>query len=101
MPPKSCMINVMADIIGLDDTYFGDRLNDGATWQRFMDEVLRWMETIEDERIRELLNRIDTDEFTRWIDDPGLWSAINDEIRRRLNVLKTVVPSKHQGHCLN
>ena len=99
MTPKRCMINVMADIIGLDDTYLCDRLNDEATWKRFMDEVFRRMETIEDEGIWDLLNRIDTEDFQCWIDDPGFWSAINDEVKRRLNVLKTVLPSKHQGHC--
>jgi hypothetical protein len=28
MTPRDCMINVMADLIGLDETYKGDRLND-------------------------------------------------------------------------
>ena len=97
MKPKWCMINVFADIIGLDDTYRADRLNDAAVWDRFMDEVFKRTETIADETIRNALNSIDTDEFQCWIDDPGFWSLVNTEIHRRLNVVKTLLPSQHQG----
>ena len=93
------MINVMADIIGLDETYSGDRLNDPEVWSRFMDEVFKRMDTIEDEAIRGLLNNIDTDEFQTWIDDPQYWRAIQGEIQRRINVMKTLLPSRNQGHC--
>jgi len=99
MTPRGCMINVMADIIGLDDTYKGDRLNDPSVWERFMDELFKRMETIDDEDIRELLNSIDREDFQCWIDDPGFWSAIEQEIARRLNVVQTLLPSRNQGHC--
>ena len=99
MTPKDCMINVMADLIGLDDTYTGDRLNDPAVWDRFMDELFNRMDTIEEEEIRETLNSIDTADFQRWIDDPGFWSAIEAEIDRRINMVKTLLPSRNQGHC--
>lgn len=99
MTPRDCMINAMADLIGLDETYKGDRLNDPAVWDRFMDELFKRMDQIEDKGIRDLLNSIDTDEFQRWIDEPGFWSAIQDEIARRLNLVKTLLPSRNQGHC--
>jgi hypothetical protein len=99
MTPKDCMVNVMADLIGLDDTYNGDRLNDPAVWGRFMDELLKRMDTIEDDGIRETLNSIDTADFQIWIDDPGFWSAIETEIDRRINMVKTLLPSRNQGHC--
>lgn len=99
MTPKDCMINVMADIIGLDDTYKADRLNEAAVWSRFMDEVFKRMDTVEDQTIRDILNTIDTEEFHEWIDDPGFWTAVNAEIDRRLNVIKTLLPSAHEGHC--
>jgi ATP-dependent RNA helicase RhlB len=99
MTPRNCMINVMADLIGLDETYKGDRLNDPAVWDRFMDELFKRMDQIEDKGIRDLLNSIDTDEFQCWIDEPGFWSAIQDEIDRRLNLVKTLLPSRNQGHC--
>ncbi|BBO66229.1 hypothetical protein DSCA_01590 [Desulfosarcina alkanivorans] len=99
MTPRDCMINVMADLIGLDETYTGDRLNDPAVWDRFMDELFRRMDAVEDEGIRQTLNSIDTDEFQSWIDEPGFWSAIQAEIARRLNVVKTLLPSRNQGHC--
>lgn len=99
MTPKKSMINVMADIIGLDDTYKGDRLNDATVWDRFMDEVFKRMDGIEDEVIRDALNGIDTEDFQRWIDDPDFWAAINQEIERRLNLVKTLLPSRNQGHC--
>jgi len=99
MTPRDCMINVMADLIGLDETYKGDRLNDPAVWDRFMDELFKRMDQIEDKCIRDLLNSIDTDEFQCWIDEPGFWSAIQDEIARRLNLVKTLLPSRNQGHC--
>lgn len=99
MTPKTCMINVMADIIGLDDTYKGDRLNDEAVWTRFMDDVLKRMDTVEDETLREILGSIDTEDFQEWIDDPAFWMAVNAEIDRRLNVVKTLLPSPHEGRC--
>ena len=99
MTPRICMINVIADLIGLDDTYKGDRLNVPSVWDRFMDELFQRMDTIEDEDIRDTLNSIDTEDFQCWIDDPGFWSSIEEEIARRLNVVKTLLPSHNQGHC--
>ena len=99
MTPRTCMINVMADLIGLDETYSGDRLNDPEVWSRFMDEVFKRIDAIEDEEIRTLLNSIDTEEFQEWIDDVQYWLAVELEIQRRLNVVKTLLPSKNQGHC--
>lgn len=99
MTPKDCMINVMADIIGVDDTYKGDRLNDAGTWTRFMDDVLKRMDTIEDEAVRDILSGIDTEDFQEWIDEPAFWIAVNAEIDRRINVVKTLLPSQNQGHC--
>lgn len=99
MTPQDCMINVMADLIGLDDTYKDGRLNDPSVWDRFMDELYKRMDTIEDENIRDMLNSIDSEEFQCWIDDPEFWSAIEEEIVRRLNVVKTLLPSRNQGHC--
>ncbi len=93
------MLNVMADLIGLDDTYAGDRLNDPDVWARFMDALFQRMDEIEDERIRDALNGIDTEEFQAWIDDSGFWSAVEQEITRRINVVKTLLPSRNQGHC--
>ena len=97
--PKTCMINVMADIIGLDETYSNDRLNDPSVWDRFIGEVFARMDTVEDEAVRDALNSIDSDEFQQWIDDPAFWAAINQEIERRLNIVKTLLPSRNQGHC--
>jgi hypothetical protein len=57
------------------------------------------MDTIEDETVRGILNSIDTEDFQQWIDDPDFWEQINEEVRRRLNVMKTLLPSKHQGYC--
>ena len=48
MTPRQCMINVMADLIGLDDTFGGDRLNDPEIWARFMEELFKRMDEIED-----------------------------------------------------
>jgi len=99
MNPKACMINLMADLIGLDETYAGDRLNDPGVWSRFMDEVFKRMDTIEDEEIRGVLNSIDTEEFQAWIDNPDYWLAVEREIQRRINVVKTLLPSRNEGHC--
>jgi len=99
MTPKDCMVNVMADLIGRDDTYSGDRLNDPEVWARFMSEIFKRMDEIEDEEVRSLLNSIDTEEFQEWIDDPHYWMAIEQEIQRRINVMKTLLPSRNQGHC--
>jgi hypothetical protein len=93
------MINVMADIIGVDDAYSGDRLNDADTWDRFMAAVFKRMDDIDDLSIRAVLNGIDSEEFQEWIDDPGFWAAIDTEITRRLEVFKTILPSPNQGHC--
>jgi hypothetical protein len=99
MTPRQCMINVIADIVGLDETYTNDRLNDPQIWDRFMQAVFKRMDTIEDETVRGILNSIDTEDFQQWIDDPDFWEQINEEVRRRLNVMKTLLPSKHQGYC--
>lgn len=99
MTPKTCMINVMADVIGLDDTYNGDRLNDADIWERFMGDVFKRMGDIEDESIKLTLNSIDIEYFQSWIDDPGFWAEVDAEIIRRLNLVKTLLPSKNQGHC--
>jgi hypothetical protein len=99
MTPRNCMINLMADLIGLDDTYTGDRLNNLSVWDRFMDELFQRMDTIENEHIRDSLNSIDSKDFQCWIDDPKFWSSIEEEIIRRLNVVKTLLPSHNQGHC--
>ncbi len=99
MIPRECMINTMADLIGLDETYSGDRLNDPMVWDRFLDHLYKHMDEIADEPIRDALNSIGTEEFQCWIDDPGFWSAIQEEIVRRLNLVKTLLPSKNQGHC--
>lgn len=99
MTPKDCMVNVMADLIGLDETYSQDRLNDTEVWSRFMSEVFKRLDEIEDEEIRDLLNSIDTEEFQGWIDDPQYWLAVEREIHRRINVVKTLLPSRNQGHC--
>ena len=99
MTPRQCMINVMADLIGLDDTFGGDRLNDPEIWARFMEALFKRMDEIEDQSIREPLDSIDTEDFQSWIDDPEFWSAIEDEIARRINVVKTLLPSRNEGHC--
>ena len=99
MTPKDCMINVMADLIGLDEIYSGDRLNDPTVWSRFMSEIFKRMDEIEDKEIRGLLESIDTEEFQGWIDDPQYWLSVEREIQRRINVVKTLLPSKNQGHC--
>lgn len=93
------MINVMADLIGRDDTFGGARLNDPETWDRLMEALFKRMDEIEDERIREPLNSIDTEDFQFWIDDPEFWSAIEGEVTRRINVVKTLLPSSNEGHC--
>jgi hypothetical protein len=61
----------MADLIGLDDTYTGDRLNDPTVWDRFMDELFKRMDAIEEEEIRETLNSIDTETFNAGSTTPG------------------------------
>ena len=99
MTPQDCMINLMADLIGLDDTYSGAKLNDPDIWDRFMQVVFQRMDQITDEPVRSKLDSIDTEDFQTWIDDPRFWSAVNAEIDRRINVVKTLLPSPHQGHC--
>jgi hypothetical protein len=93
------MINVIADIVGLDDTYTNDRLNLPDVWNQFTQAVFKRMDTVEDESIRDILYSIDTEDFQQWIDDPLFWAEINDEINRRLTVFKTLLPSKNEGHC--
>ncbi len=99
MSPKVCMLNLMADIVGVDDTFVGNKLNDEAVWQKFMEEVFKRMDSIEDDEVRSLLHSIDKEEFQEWIDDPAFWQAIDEEIVRRGNLFKTVLPSNHQGNC--
>lgn len=99
MDGRACMINLMADIIGLDDTFAGDRLNDDACWQQFMDQVFQRMANFPDDAIRAKLNAIDRHEFQQWIDDPAFWRQIDAEIVRRGQVFKTLMPSTQQGHC--
>lgn len=99
MTPRHCMINVMADLIGLDDTYTGGRLNDPGVWDRFMHNLFERMDKVEDQHIRDVLNSIDTEDFQVWIDDPEFWTCVEAEIVRRINVFKTILPSRNQGHC--
>ncbi len=89
----------MADIIGLDEQYQDDRLNDPAVWKSFMAQVFKRMDTIEDADIKAVLSSIDTDDFQQWIDDKGFWLEIENEIIRRGQYLKTILPSDHEGHC--
>ena len=99
MTPKECMLNLMADIIGLNDTFTGNKLNEEDVWQKFMQKVFKRMDSVEDDDIRCLLNGIDKEEFQEWIDDPAYWQAIDEEIVRRGNLVKTLLPSNHQGNC--
>lgn len=99
MNSRQCMINVMADVIGLDETYKGDRLNDPDTWQRFMADVFKRMDDLSDEAIKDTLNAIDRTEFQQWIDDPSFWMDIDAEIKRRGQIFKTMMRSDHEGHC--
>ena len=93
------MINVMADVIGLDETYMSDRLNDPAVWERFINDLFKRMNKIDTQPERGQLDSIDSEEFQCWIDDPAFWAAVNEEIARRLNVVRTLLPSPNQGHC--
>ena len=99
MDPRLCMINVMADVIGANENYGHDRLNDDQVWQRFMADVFRRMDTVEDESAREILAGIDREEFQQWIDDPAFWQEVDEEIQRRIQVLQTVLPSGNCGNC--
>jgi len=99
MDARLCMINVMADVIGANEDYGHDRLNDDRVWQRFMDDVFRRMETVEDQAVREILAGIDREQFQQWIDDPAYWQEVDAEIQRRIQVLQTVLPSDACGHC--
>ena len=99
MTPKECMLNLMADVIGVDEKFGGDKLNDDDVWLQFMQEVFKRMDNIEDENIQDMLNSIDKEEFQEWIDDPTFWQEIDAEIVRRGNMVKTVLPSKCEGHC--
>lgn len=97
--PKKCMIIVMADVICASDDFDGKRLNDPQVWQRFMKAVLDRMQEHPDEEICNTLDTIDLEQFQQWIDDPQFWEALNMEIDRRTQVLMTLLPSDHQGHC--
>lgn len=99
MRSKECMLNLMADIIGLDDTYTGDKLNDGSVWDQFIQDIFKRMDTIEDEEIRQILSGITSEEFQGWIDDPDFWRDVDAEITRRGHMFKTILPSQRQGNC--
>ena len=99
MNRKECMLNLMADIIGVDDTYAGDKLNDDSVWQQFMDDLFKRMDTIEDESIRQTLAGITKEEFQEWIDDPTFWLAVDEEIIRRGHLLRTMLPPEFEGRC--
>ncbi len=99
MSAKDYMINLMADIIGFDETYKGDRLNDEDVWHQFITRVLERMETIEDRDVHDALNGIDRLAFQAWIDDPRFWEAVEAEIARKVQLLKTLLPSANDGHC--
>jgi hypothetical protein len=99
MTPKECMLNLIADIVGLDDTYSGDKLNNATVWEQFMNDLFKRMETIEDDNIRQILNSITKEEFQEWIDDPTFWFAIDVEITRRGHLFKTMLPSGFEGNC--
>jgi len=93
------MLNLMADIIGLDDTYTGDKLNDESVWNSFIQAVFKRMDQIEDEEIKQILDGITQSEFQEWIDDPAFWQDIDQEISRRGNLIKTLLPSRQAGNC--
>ena len=99
MSPRSAMIFIMANVIGASDAYDGDRLNDPAVWDRFMQTVLEQMENCPDEEMRPLLESIDRESFQQWIDAPGFWEDLNQELDRRAQVLMTLLPSENQGNC--
>lgn len=99
MSPRECMLNLMADIIGLDDSYTGEKLNDESVWNEFMSAVFSRMDSIEDEKIRKILDHITSEEFQEWIDDPVFWQSIDAEITRRGNLFKTILPSDQAGNC--
>lgn len=93
------MLNLMADVIGLDETYVGDKLNDESIWNQFMQDLFKRMDSIEDEKIRDALDCITREEFQEWIDDPAFWQSIDAEITRRGNLFKTLLPSENEGNC--
>ena len=89
----------MADVIGGSNAYDGDRLNDPAVWRQFMQTVLDRMETYPDEGIRRILDTVSREQFQEWIDEPQFWQELNLELDRRAQVLMTLLPSDHLGHC--
>jgi hypothetical protein len=93
------MIGVMADIIGASDDFDGDRLNDPTVWGRFMQIVLDCMETYPDKDTRLILDTINREQFQEWIDEPGFWDELNQELDRRGQVLMTLLPTENHGHC--
>lgn len=99
MTSREAMISVMADIIYASNAYDDGRLNDPAVWQRFMEEVLAHMEDHPDPEVRRILDEIDRDQFQQWIDAPPFWEDLNKELERRGQVMMTLLPSDHQGHC--
>lgn len=91
------MLNVMADIIWLDDPYKADRFDDETLQDQFIDAIFLQMETIEDERVRNLLTSIDREKFQEWIDDPRYGEAIDYEIDQRKEVKRGITPGSRQG----
>jgi hypothetical protein len=96
---RKCMIGVMADIIGASDDFDGGRLNDPAVWRQFMQTVLDRMETYPDKQVRLILDTINREQFQDWIDEPGFWDELNQELDRRAQVLMTLLPTENLGHC--
>lgn len=93
------MINLMANVISVSTEYDGGRLNEPQVWERFMHEILAQMEICPDQEMRQTLETIDREDFQQWIDEPGFWEELNQELERRGQVLMTVLPSEQQGHC--
>lgn len=99
MTAREAMIHIMANVIGASNDYDGDRLNDPAVWERFMQEVLEQMEVCPDEEMQPVLDDIDREQFQQWIDEPLYWEDLNLELERRGQVMMTLLPSEHQGSC--
>ncbi len=99
MSPRSAMIYIMANVIGASDAYDGEKLNDPAVWEQFLQTVLEQMETCPDQEMQPLLESIDRERFQQWIDAPGFWEDLNQELERRAQVLMTLLPSENQGNC--
>ncbi len=99
MYSKHCMVNLMADVIGSDDRYTGDGLNNGDTWNNFIQDVFNRIDTIEDDDIRNVLNSTNKETFQNWIDDPEFWIDIDNEVVRRNQLIKTIMPVDQGGYC--